>query len=115
MCAAARARRTSAGLRIPNGSSWGSGEGMTSLLKQSDRDPKRAVSNVVVGAGEPYIGRIARGHYFRIVDLEGNQAVDTLFYDASNVSERYSAADTIRKQRKLYLSTGTVLYSNLAK
>ena len=88
---------------------------MQALLKQSDRDPARARMDVVVGAGEPYLGRIARGQFFRIVDLEGNQAVDTLFYCAADLSERYSAADTIRLQHKLYLSTGTVLYSSLAR
>jgi urea carboxylase-associated protein 1 len=88
---------------------------MQALLKQSDRDPKLAVSDVVVGSGEPYVGKIARGQYFRIVDLEGNQAVDTLFYCAADLRERYSASDTIRMQRKLYLSTGTVLYSSLAR
>lgn len=88
---------------------------MQALLKQSELDPQQAVSDVVVGAGEPYLGRIARGQLFRIVDLEGNQAVDTLFYNANEFAEHYSAADTIRLQRKLYLSTGTVLYSNLAR
>jgi urea carboxylase-associated protein 1 len=88
---------------------------MSALLEQSDRDPKQAVSDVVVGSGEPYVGKIARGQFFRIVDLEGNQAVDTLFYCVADLRERYSAADTIRMQRKLYLSTGTVLYSNLAR
>jgi urea carboxylase-associated protein 1 len=88
---------------------------MQALLKQSERDPKDAVSDVVVGSGEPYVGKIAKGQVFRIVDLEGNQAVDTLFYCADDLDERYSAADTIRMQRKLYLSTGTVLYSSLAR
>ncbi|HET6333802.1 MAG TPA: urea amidolyase associated protein UAAP2 [Polyangiales bacterium] len=88
---------------------------MQALLKQSDRDPKDAVSDVVVGSGEPYVGTIAKGQTFRIVDLEGNQAVDTLFYCVDDLAERYSAADTIRMQRKLYLSTGTVLYSSLAR
>ncbi|HKX52781.1 MAG TPA: urea amidolyase associated protein UAAP2, partial [Nitrosospira sp.] len=41
-----------------------------------------------------------------------NQAVDTLFYNASHAVERYSAADTIRRQKKLYLTTGSKLYSN---
>ena len=40
---------------------------------------------------------------FRIVDLEGNQAVDTLFYNADDPEERYSAIDTIRRQGNLYL------------
>lgn len=88
---------------------------MQALLKQSERVPEQAVSDVVVGAGEPYLGRIDKGQFFRIVDLEGNQAVDTLFYNAADLSERYSAADTIRAQRKLYLSTGTVLQSSFGR
>ncbi|HEY2735430.1 MAG TPA: urea amidolyase associated protein UAAP2, partial [Polyangiales bacterium] len=63
--------------------------------------------------GEGYIERIARGQTLRIVDLEGNQAVDTLFFSASDPTERYSATDTIRLQNKLYLTSGTVLRSNL--
>ena len=35
--------------------------------------------------------RDCSGQVFRIVDLEGNQAVDTLFYNAHDTSERYSA------------------------
>ena len=85
---------------------------MPALLKQSDRDPKLAASDVVVGSGEPYVGRIARGQFFRIVDLEGNQAVDTLFFNAASSEERYSAADTVRAQGNLYLTTGTQLLSN---
>jgi urea carboxylase-associated protein 1 len=46
------------------------------------------------------------------VDLEGNQAVDTLFFNAANSEERYSATDTIRAQGRLYLTTGTQLISN---
>jgi len=49
----------------------------------------------------------------RIVDLEGNQAVDTLFYNAHESDEHYSAVDTIRGQGNIYLTTGTKLRSNL--
>jgi len=51
------------------------------------------------------------GQYFRIVDLGGNQAVDTLFYNAHDYSDRYSAQDTIQSQGNLYLTTGTQLKS----
>jgi hypothetical protein len=71
-----------------------------------------AVYNEVVPAGEYWIHKIAAGQIFRIVDLEGNQAVDTLFYSAADTSERYSAMDTIVRQRNIYLTTGTVLQSN---
>ena len=49
----------------------------------------------------------------RIVDLEGNQAADTLFFNADDPAERYSATDTIREQAALYLTTGSVLKTNL--
>jgi hypothetical protein len=67
----------------------------------------------VIPAGEPWVARVARGETLRIVDLEGNQAVDTLFYSAHRPAERYSAADTLLAQRSLYLTTGSELKSNL--
>jgi urea carboxylase-associated protein 1 len=67
----------------------------------------------VVAAGEPWIGTVAAGEILRIVDLEGNQAVDTLFYNAHDTAERYSAVDTIRAQGNIYLTTGSDLRSNL--
>ena len=83
-----------------------------SALKTSKLDPSHAQFDTVVPAGEPWLGRITRGHVLRIVDLEGNQAVDTLFFRADAPYERYSASDTIRMQGGLYLTTGTVLRSN---
>src|SRR5262245_12310288 len=68
--------------------------------------------NEVIPAGEPWMGVVCKGQYLRIVDLEGNQAVDTLFYNASDTEERYSAADTIRAQGSLYLTVGSRLLSN---
>jgi len=53
------------------------------------------------------------GQLFRIVDLEGNQAVDTLFYSAGDTAERYSAEATIVGQKNIYLTTGSILRSNL--
>jgi urea carboxylase-associated protein 1 len=66
----------------------------------------------VLPAGRGWARVVRRGQRFRIVDLEGNQAVDTLFYNAADPDERYSAADTIRRQGALYLTTGTVLISS---
>ena len=66
-----------------------------------------------IKAGDYYLGTIKAGQTFRIVDLEGNQAADTLFFNANDPSERYSAMDTIREQSNVYLSTGSELRSNL--
>jgi uncharacterized protein len=80
-------------------------------LKESTLEPARAVFDQVVDSGCGFGRRIARGQVLRIVDLEGNQAVDTLFYDAHEPSDRYSAVDTIREQGNIYLTTGTRLFS----
>jgi hypothetical protein len=52
---------------------------------------------------------------FRILDLEGNQAADTLFFNADDPGERYSASDTIREQGNIYLTAETVLLSDLCR
>jgi len=69
------------------------------------------VFDVEVPDGDGYAGVIPAGGSFRIVDLHGNQAVDTLFYDATDVDNRYSAMDTIREQGAAYLTTGSQLLS----
>ena len=71
------------------------------------------VRDEIVPAGEPWMALVAAGQMLRIVVLEGNQAVDTLFYNANDTEERYSAVDTIRGQRGIYLTTGSALRSNL--
>jgi urea carboxylase-associated protein 1 len=76
-----------------------------------DFDPTTAVLDTVVDAGDGFLGTIPAGGTFRIVDLYGNQAVDTLFYDAADVDNRYSAFDTVREQGAVYLTTGSRLLS----
>ena len=81
-------------------------------LKESSLDAAQALRREIIPAGEPWMGSLKQGQYFRIVDLEGNQAVDTLFYSSASLDERYSAQDTIRAQGNIYLSAGTKLLSN---
>jgi hypothetical protein len=81
------------------------------VLKESALAPWRACHDEVLPAGRGWSREIARGQIFRIVDLEGNQAVDTLFFNARDPGERYSAVDTIRGQGNIYLTTGTRLLS----
>jgi len=64
-----------------------------------------------VEPGDGFVGTIPAGGSFRIVDLHGNQAADTLFYDAADLDNRYSAMDTIREQGSVYLTTGTRMLS----
>ena len=70
------------------------------------------VIDTVVPAGEPWIGVVKQGQMLRIVDLEGNQAVDTLFFNAHDRDEHYSAQDTLQAQQAIYLTTGSRLMSN---
>jgi uncharacterized protein len=78
----------------------------------SARSPARALRRQTLPAGEAWMAVLRRGEHFRIVDLEGNQAVDTLFFDAADPTERYSASDTVRAQGNIYLTTGAMLLSN---
>ncbi len=80
-------------------------------LVESKLRPEAAIYRQVINAGDAWIYEIKKGHFFRIVDLHGNQAVDTLFYNAHDYSDRYSAQDTIQQQRNIYLTTGTKLMS----
>jgi len=66
----------------------------------------------VVDAGDYWLYTLKEGQTLRILDLHGNQAADTLFFNAHDTQERYSAMDTIRDQSALYLTTGSELKSN---
>lgn len=79
----------------------------------SKLDPADAVFSHVIASGEPGIFDVKKGQTLRLLDLKGNQAVDTLFYSPGDTRERYDAQRTIRRQGALFLTTGTVLYSNL--
>jgi urea carboxylase-associated protein 1 len=83
------------------------------MITESQLDPAAASYRHILGAGDFWAHAIRAGQTLRIVDLEGNQAADTLFYSAADPRDRYSAGDTIRAQRNLYLTTGTRLQSTL--
>jgi len=70
------------------------------------------VRDEVVPARAPWTAEVKAGQTLRIVDLEGNQAVDFLMYAAEDDAERYSAQDTIAAQGALFLREGSVLMSN---
>ncbi|MGB5326087.1 MAG: urea amidolyase associated protein UAAP2 [Pseudomonadales bacterium] len=82
------------------------------MIKESILAPDHARFGKKVGAGDYFLASLKRGQVIRIVDLEGNQAADTLFYSARDPSERYSAANTVCAQANLYLTAGTILKSN---
>jgi urea carboxylase-associated protein 1 len=71
--------------------------------------------DMVVAARGPASLVLPTGSTLEIIDLEGNQAVDCLFYNADDTAERYSAPDTITAQRNVFLTTGTRLMSNVVR
>jgi len=84
---------------------------LTTTLKPSALRPEAALHSFIVEAGDPFVFEIMQDQVVRIVDLEGNQAVDTIFYNAHDYADRYSAQDTIREQSNIYLTTDTKLLS----
>jgi urea carboxylase-associated protein 1 len=51
----------------------------------------------------------------RLVDMEGQQAIDFLCFNAADPSERYSATNTIKVPCNIYIGEGSVLRSSLAR
>lgn len=85
---------------------------MTAFNLQASNLPlEKAILDVVVEAGDPFVHEIRKGQTVRIVDTEGNQSADVLFFNAHDYSDRYSSQDTIREQNNIYLTTGTKLLS----
>ncbi|MFS0772030.1 urea amidolyase associated protein UAAP2 [Sphingomonas sp. 1P08PE] len=77
-----------------------------------DSLPGAVLHDTVVPACRPWTHRVRAGETLRVVDLEGNQAVDLLIYADADDSERYSAQDTVAAQGNLFLREGSVLRSN---
>jgi urea carboxylase-associated protein 1 len=76
------------------------------------RDPASAIYDTVIPAERPWSRVVKRGQTLRIIDSEGQQAVDALFYRADDLAERYSAQDTLRVQGSAYIGEGTQLISS---
>jgi urea carboxylase-associated protein 1 len=72
----------------------------------------QVVHDETVAARSPWMHRVKAGERLRIIDLEGNQAVDFLLYATEDDAERYSAQDTVAAQANIFLRTGSVLLSN---
>ncbi len=81
------------------------------MLRESALVADAARYRKVIPAGEYWIDVVKMGECFRIVDLEGNQAADTLLFSAADPADRYSIVDTMREQCNVYLSVGSKLLS----
>jgi urea carboxylase-associated protein 1 len=68
-----------------------------------------------IAPGGSWSGIVSRGEVLKIIDVEGQQGVDFLCYSAANPDERYHAANTLKRAATLRLTTGHVLYSDIAR
>ncbi len=82
---------------------------------ESPRLAEDAIYAKTILAGDGWMHELLPGQVLRIVDLEGNQAADTLFFDTQNPDDHYSAVATIAGQRNIYLTTGSVLRAESGK
>src|SRR5262245_50905053 len=87
-------------------------EGAAMSKTNAARTPATAIYDHVIAARSPWSLVVRAGQTLCIVDLEGQQAVDTLFYAAHDFSERYDAQATIAAQGSAYIGTGTRILSN---
>jgi uncharacterized protein len=74
--------------------------------------PGVVLHDEIVEARAPWSHVVPAGATLRMIDLEGNQAIDCILYNANDPVERYSAADTMSAQGNVYLVTGSKLLSN---
>ena len=85
---------------------------MVTQYLESKRNEAEAVYVETVKAGAGWMHTVKKGQVLRIVDLNGNQAVDTIFYNADDIYERYSVQQTVQAQKNALVGVGTELRSN---
>jgi urea carboxylase-associated protein 1 len=78
--------------------------------------PGRIISDETVEAGaNHYTRKLSVGSHLRIIDIGGQQAVDFLCYDLADTEIRYNAANSIKLNRTIYVTSGFKLYSDIAE
>lgn len=75
----------------------------------------KIVEDVTIAAGKPWGRLIKAGQHLRVIDLQGQQAVDFLCYDAADPHDRYNAANTMKLAASIYVGKGTTLWSDRAR
>lgn len=75
----------------------------------------KVVEDVIVAPGQPWGRKVLAGQHLKIIDTAGKQAVDFLCYDADDPSDRYNASNTMKMNRSIVLTKGSVIWSDRAK
>ncbi|MDB5776529.1 MAG: urea carboxylase [Herbaspirillum sp.] len=69
----------------------------------------------VIAAGGRWSRRMEPGERLRIIDLEGQQAVDFLCYSPELPMDRLNIPNTVKLNKSLYITEGCKIYSDHAK
>jgi urea carboxylase-associated protein 2 len=77
-------------------------------------DPRVVIDDLVPPGGY-WSGVIRRGRTLRLVDVEGSGGVALLAYNADDTWERYNAADTVKVQNQVFLTTGMMVLSDMGR
>ena len=84
------------------------------MKRQAAPKGYRQSASVPVDPGGSWGAMLAAGDRVRFVDIEGQQAVDFLCYNALDTRDRYNAANTMKMAENVFLNAGTVLYGEYA-
>lgn len=76
--------------------------------------PTPAIRDEIVAAKGHTAFEMRAGEVIRIEDIEGRQAVDFICYNLHNLAEKFWAAHTAKLNSTIYVTTGHILYSDLA-
>ena len=93
------------------GTIWGARPGRGKDLM----DNATILEDTIVAAGQPWSGNVAKDDVLRLIDLEGQQAIDFLCYNAKDPDERYHAPNTIKIPGQVNLGRGSSLWSVRAR
>lgn len=70
------------------------------------------ITREIVAPRGPWSAIVKAGQVLTIIDLDGNQAIDFLAYDAGDHTLSYSSQATLQEQNSVFLTTGSVLRDN---
>lgn len=70
------------------------------------------ISRARVAPRGPWSATLDAGQVLTIIDVDGNQAIDFLAFDAHETSRAYSAQNTLQGQDSIFLTTGSILRDN---
>ncbi len=85
---------------------------LDAMMADASEGLEGVVYDFTIPARQPWSRVVKAGQTLRIIDLEGQQAVDFLCYNAADLADRYSSMNTIKVQGNTYVTKGTVLYSD---